>query len=254
MANATSTGSSEPRKQANRRVRLCIVVVIAAQAILVLAVALFPPLRVLNLNSRTSMKMAEGEALRGAMPARERGRSVRSHTLASTHPRPASDIYSHSRTTSTVAAVMIGARGNTSLPGNYPPHSLPVPFTASGTVPAPVSSRPPPQFQFHCMPMDGDPCTDDDRLRGPPRHLMQPGRLSSEDERMLHEARQLAGQREAAADEVPPAKRKVAFLFLSKGPLPLAPLWERFLQVGEEGGMQMQCMVREVGSIRSSAW
>lgn len=39
--------------------------------------------------------------------------------------------------------------------------------------------------------------------------------------------------REKAAD-VPPLKTKLAFLFLTRGPLPLAPLWEKFF-TGHEG-------------------
>jgi len=59
--------------------------------------------------------------------------------------------------------------------------------------------------------------------------MIQPGRLSDEDQDMIRVARKFQFQREAASVRMP--IEKVAFMFLTKGPMPFAPLWERFFTV-----------------------
>ncbi|CAI5962455.1 unnamed protein product [Closterium sp. NIES-64] len=58
--------------------------------------------------------------------------------------------------------------------------------------------------------------------------------LSRADREMLHVLRRFRWQREELALQVPRRERKVAFMFLTKGAVPLAPLWERFFK-GHEG-------------------
>ncbi|CAI5525701.1 unnamed protein product, partial [Closterium sp. Naga37s-1] len=55
--------------------------------------------------------------------------------------------------------------------------------------------------------------------------------LSRADREMLHVLRRFRWQREELALQVPRRERKVAFMFLTKGAVPLAPLWERFFKV-----------------------
>ena len=86
--------------------------------------------------------------------------------------------------------------------------------------------------EFECTHTYYFPCTHEDKRKGPPLHMLAPGGLSSEDRAMLLALRRFRRQREEGARRVPEEKRKVAFLFLTKGPLPMAPLWERFFKVG----------------------
>lgn len=51
---------------------------------------------------------------------------------------------------------------------------------------------------------------------------------------MLRVLRKFERQREATARRIP--VKKVAFMFLTKGPLPFAPLWERFFKVRWQQG------------------
>jgi len=83
--------------------------------------------------------------------------------------------------------------------------------------------------EYSCTHTWFHPCTAEDNRTGPPLHMIQPGRLSAEDQDMLRVLRRFERQREAAARRV--AVKKVAFMFLTKGPLPFAPLWERFFKV-----------------------
>ncbi|CAI5962457.1 unnamed protein product [Closterium sp. NIES-64] len=59
-------------------------------------------------------------------------------------------------------------------------------------------------------------------------------KLSPEDEAMLRELRETRVEREKAASRVKHKYRKVAFMFLTKGPIPHAKLWERYFK-GHEG-------------------
>ncbi|CAI5954146.1 unnamed protein product [Closterium sp. NIES-64] len=55
-------------------------------------------------------------------------------------------------------------------------------------------------------------------------------KLSPEDEAMLRELRETRVEREKAASRVKHKYRKVAFMFLTKGPIPHAKLWERYFK------------------------
>ncbi|GJP37016.1 hypothetical protein CLOM_g21474 [Closterium sp. NIES-68] len=59
-------------------------------------------------------------------------------------------------------------------------------------------------------------------------------KLSPEDEAMFRELRRTRAEREKAASRVKHKYRKVAFMFLTKGPIPHAKLWERYFK-GHEG-------------------
>lgn len=83
--------------------------------------------------------------------------------------------------------------------------------------------------EYYCTHTWFHPCSAEDNATGPPLHMIQPGRLSDEDQDLIRVTRKFQVQREVASERMP--VKKVAFMFLTKGPMPFAPLWERFFAV-----------------------
>ncbi|CAI5989477.1 unnamed protein product [Closterium sp. NIES-65] len=88
--------------------------------------------------------------------------------------------------------------------------------------------------EFTCYHTEHLPCNEADRKFGPSLDMIRDLELSRADREMLHVLRRFRWQREELALQVPRRERKVAFMFLTKGAVPLAPLWERFFK-GHEG-------------------
>lgn len=97
--------------------------------------------------------------------------------------------------------------------------------------------------EYYCTHTWFHPCSAEDNATGPPLHMIQPGRLSDEDQDMIRVARKFKPQREAAGERMP--VKKVAFMFLTKGPMPFAPLWERFFNVRTllQSGLPVQLLL-----------
>ncbi|GJP37015.1 hypothetical protein CLOM_g21473 [Closterium sp. NIES-68] len=84
--------------------------------------------------------------------------------------------------------------------------------------------------EFTCYHTDHLPCNEADRKFGPSLDMIRELQLSRADREMFHVLRRFRWQREELALQVPRQERRVAFMFLTKGPAPLAPLWERFFK------------------------
>ena len=81
--------------------------------------------------------------------------------------------------------------------------------------------------EYTCMPNWNSVCTEEEVRAGPPPELTQPRRLSEADRTLFRSVQSHRAEWEAAAQLV--AVPKLAFLVLTRGPMPLEPLWERFL-------------------------
>ena len=86
-----------------------------------------------------------------------------------------------------------------------------------------------------CVTLAGQPCSEEETRKGPPAALLVDMPLSDDDVALQKAvaARYPPGQQQPVLKEgVTP---RVAFLFLTRGPMPLARVWERFFQVRGKG-------------------
>ena len=81
--------------------------------------------------------------------------------------------------------------------------------------------------EYTCMPNWNSVCTEEEVRDGPPPEVTQPRFLSKADRILFRSVQSRRAEWEAAAQLV--AIPKLAFLVLTRGPMPLEPLWERFL-------------------------
>ena len=80
--------------------------------------------------------------------------------------------------------------------------------------------------EYTCMPNWNSACTEEEIRAGPPPELTKPSRLSFADRALFRSVQDRRAEWNAEAQSV--AIPKLAFLVLTRGPMPLEPLWERF--------------------------
>lgn len=82
--------------------------------------------------------------------------------------------------------------------------------------------------EFGCMHTWRFPCTKKDKEIGPPYNMIKPLYLSEEDKRLIEVIGKFKKEREDISSRI--EQKKIAFMFLVRGNMPLAPLWERFFK------------------------
>lgn len=84
-----------------------------------------------------------------------------------------------------------------------------------------------PEKEYDCIHMNGKFCPPQESEGGPIPDLIKPVILSEKDLSLFRSLIENKTEREVLASELEPT---IAFLFLTLGPLPHAPLWERFFK------------------------